>query len=143
MKGEAVITQDQKERFIELRAEGLSFDTISRQLDISKTTLIKLSRELSGDIERLKYINLEALAERHKMLKAERLEGLGRLLDKVDSALEGADFSKLSAEKLIELKLKLTEKMKAEISAPFTVETGCLTNLLLKDSSSDYHLKVD
>lgn len=138
-----MITQDTKERFIELRAEGLSFDTISQQLDISKATLIKLSRELAGDIERLKYINLEALAERHKVLKANRLEGLGRLLDKIDSALESADFSKVPAERLIDLKLRLTEKMQAEIASPFTLERGAFSEISARDSVSDFKLSIE
>lgn len=132
-----------KEKFIELRAAGLSFDTIAQQLDISKPTLIKLSRELSADIEKLKFINLEAIAERHKVLRAERLDSLGRLLDKVNTAIESADFSKVSAERLIELQFKLTDRLRAEIAEPFTIERGYLTQLLSNDSSTDYNLKID
>lgn len=138
-----MVDTEKKERFIELRAEGFSFDTISQQLDISKATLIKLSRELAGDIERLKYINIEALAERHKVLKANRLEGLGRLLDKIDSALDSADFSKVPTERLIELKLRLTEKMQAEIASPYTLERGALTEMCARDSVSDFKLSIE
>ena len=97
-----------KKRFIELRAAGLSFDKIAAELEVSKTTLLKLNRKLAGEIERLKFINFEALAEKYKMLKTARLEALGCLLEKVDSALEAADFSKLSPERLVLLKLKLS-----------------------------------
>lgn len=138
-----MISQEAKERFIELRAEGLSFDTIGQQLDISKPTLIKMSRELSAKIEQLKYINLEAIAERYKAMKAGRLESIGRLLEKIDSAIEAVDFSRVPAEKLIELRLRLTDKMKAELSESFKVEKGALTELLDSDSSRDFELKID
>jgi len=38
--------QQTKEKFIELRAKGLSFDKISRELRISKQTLINWSKKL-------------------------------------------------------------------------------------------------
>jgi len=138
-----MVTTEQKEKFIELRAAGLSFDTIAQQLDISKPTLIKLSRELSADIEKLKFINLEAIAERHKVLRAERLDSLGRLLDKVNEAIERADFSKVPVERLIELQFKLTDRLRAEIAEPFTIERGSLTQIFSNDSASDYNMKID
>lgn len=138
-----MVSEEQREQFIELRAAGLSFDAISTRLDISKVTLIKISKELAGDIERLKFINLEALAERYKILKAERLEGIGKLLDKVDTALDNVDMSKVSAEKLIELKLKLTDKMLSEISQPYTIERGLFTKMREKDSVEDFTMNIE
>lgn len=38
--------QETKERFIELRAKGLSFDKISKELKVSKQILIDWSRGL-------------------------------------------------------------------------------------------------
>jgi len=130
-----------QERFIELRAAGYSFDKIAAELGLCKTTLLKMSRKLAGDIERLKYINFEALAEKYKMLKTARLEALGCLLEKVDSALEAADFSKLSPERLVLLKLKLSENMRAELAEPFSIEKSAVNSFL--DGEKDYSLKVD
>lgn len=138
-----MISQEAKDKFIELRAAGLSFDTISQKLEISKPTLIKMSRELSDQIEQLRYINLESLAERYKILRAERLESLGRLLEKIDSAVEAADLSQLRADKLFELKLKVTDRMQAELSGTFKAETGDLSRLLSCDTAGDYTLKID
>ena len=130
-----------QERFIELRAAGYSFDKIAAELGLCKTTLLKMSRKLAGDIERLKYINFEALAEKYKMLKTARLEALGCLLEKVDSALEAADFSKLSPERLVLLKLKLSENMRAELAEPLSIEKSAVNSFL--DGEKDYSLKVD
>jgi len=132
-----------QERFIELRAAGYSFDKIALELGVCKTTLLKLSRKLAGEIERLKFINFEALAEKHKMLKVSRLEALGKLLERVDSAIGEADFSRLSPDRLVLLKLKLAESMKEELADSFKIERGALTSFIESDKGQDYILKVD
>ena len=38
-----------QERFIELRAAGLSFEKIAAELGVCKTTLLKLNRKLAGE----------------------------------------------------------------------------------------------
>jgi DNA-binding Lrp family transcriptional regulator len=136
-----MVKQEDKDKFIELRAAGLSFDSIAEKLNISKPTLLKLARELQADIERLKFINLESLAERYKVLRAERLQALGGIAEKVDTAIEAADFSKLSPEKLVELKLKLTEKMRDLLTDSFTIENDILSEMVEKDRA--FELKVD
>ena len=44
-------TKDQKEKFIQLRAEGNSFDKISDILNISKPTLINWNIDFSKEID--------------------------------------------------------------------------------------------
>ena len=46
----------QKEKFIQLRAKGLSFDKISKEINTSKPTLLKWSEELEGEIANLAYL---------------------------------------------------------------------------------------
>ncbi len=67
MERQTMTDTETQERFIELRASGYSFDKIALELGVCKTTLLKLSRKLAGEIERLKFINFEALAEKHKI----------------------------------------------------------------------------
>jgi len=45
--------QTVKERFLALRAQGLSFEKIARQLKVSKQTLINWSREFRYEISNL------------------------------------------------------------------------------------------
>ena len=52
---------DNKEKFIELRALGLSFDKISLEIGVSKPTLIKWNRECSKEVANLMYFNFEKL----------------------------------------------------------------------------------
>lgn len=133
---------EQKDKFIELRAGGMSFDNISKQLNISKPTLLKLNRELAADIDRLKFINIESLAERYKMLRTARIDTLSKTLDKVDSAIEAADFGRLPADKLIEMRLKLADKMMDELRCSYTFK-GANTLFRDKDMLDDWTFSLD
>lgn len=133
--------QDKKDKFIELRAQGLSFDAISKQLSISKPTLIKLERELGDDVQWLKFMHMETLAEQYKMMRAARLERLGAVLQRVDAAVEAADFSRLSPDKLIELRIRLSDKMIEELDFGY-IARGDLSEMRRNDRLSDFALDV-
>lgn len=64
--------QETKEKFVELRAKGLSFDRIAAELETSKQTLINWAKELENEISNLKKVELEALQEKYFMLKSQR-----------------------------------------------------------------------
>ena len=42
---------EEKQRFVELRAKGLSFERIAEELKVSKPTLIKWSEELFHEVQ--------------------------------------------------------------------------------------------
>lgn len=138
-----MVKAEDRDKFIELRAAGLSFDSIAQQLNISKPTLLKMAREFQGDIERLKFIKLEALAERCKVLRSERLKALGGLLERVNTAIEAADFDRLSPEKLVDLKLKLTDKISSLISRPFMIEKNAVSKAFETNGNFDFELNID
>ena len=54
-------TKDEKEKFIELRASGLSFDKIASMLNISKPVLISWSVEFQKEIKNLEYFRYQAI----------------------------------------------------------------------------------
>lgn len=60
---------DTKQRFIELRAKGLSFDKISDKLNTSKQTLINWQSEFNAEIA-----NLKAVLKESKQRSEKRLE---------------------------------------------------------------------
>lgn len=135
-----MLNNDTKQKFIELRAKGYSFDSISKQLNTSKPTLLKLNRELAADINKHKFLELEGLAEQYKMLRTARLEALNKLLDRVDTALETADFGRLPADKLVEVRQKISEKMQAELQYYYTEKSEVST---MFDKEMDYSLGID
>ncbi len=52
------------DKFIELTAMGLSYDKISKQLKVSKSTLIEWSEVFNPGIRHLRNIELEPLREK-------------------------------------------------------------------------------
>lgn len=111
-----------KERFVELRAQGLSYAKIAQELGVSKPTLIKWSQELHEDINNLKVIEMEALLEKHYVLRRARIELLGEQLEAVKEELATRDLGDLSTSGLFNLLLKLSDTLKREDTGGFYFE---------------------
>lgn len=106
--------QEQKNEFIKLRAEGWSYSYIADTLHISKSTCTAWERELQNAITELKQEHLNELYDSYAMTKEARIKNLGRTLDNINNALDGADLSQIPPEKLLDYKLKYTEALKNE-----------------------------
>ena len=107
-----------KERFIELRAKGWSFDKIAKELGKAKQTLIDWSKELEDEIANLKALELEALYEKHYLLKESRVETFGKLVNKLKDEVMSRDLSDVPTDKLLDLLLKYKNQLKDEIIEP-------------------------
>lgn len=106
--------QETKSRFVELRATGLSFDKIAKELNVSKKTLIEWSKHLSLEISNLKSIELEALLERYFMTKKMRIELFGGMLEANKTELGARNLNGLPTYKLHELLIKYSNLLKQE-----------------------------
>lgn len=111
-------TLDTKERFIELRAKGWSFDKIAQELGKAKQTLIDWSKELEEEIANLKALELEALYEKHYLHKETRLQLFGEVLSKIREEVMSRDLSEVPTDKLLELLLKYNNQLEEEIVEP-------------------------
>lgn len=130
-----------KQRFIELRAKGYSFDKIAKELGKAKQTLIDWSKELEEEIANLKAVELEALYEEYYLLKEQRLQSLGNTLSKLREEIEGRDLSDLSTDKLLEIYLKYSNQVSQEIVEPTfktsqEIETDRIDRELLEELTS-------
>lgn len=109
---------EQKHRFIELRAAGHSYASISATLGIGKSTCIDWNRELEAEIMQQKAEQLQELQTTFGMAKEARIKRLGTSLAKIDEALEKADLTTADPIKLLEVKLKYAEALKDEAVTP-------------------------
>jgi len=107
-----------KQRFIELRAQGQSFDKIAKELGKAKQTLIDWSKELQEEIANFKALELEALYESYFMLKEARLKRFGEIMNRLTEELKGRDLSKVPTDKLLDLYLRYSDKIKEEVLEP-------------------------
>lgn len=103
-----------KRRFVELRAAGKSLAVIAKELHTAKSTLVEWSRELETEIHNLRQVELEALAEHHRVTKRERVATLAARLGAIRAAAEKVDLSKIEPERLLRLELMYTQHLAAE-----------------------------
>ncbi len=106
--------EEQKSRFIHLRAKGNSFAKIAKELKVSKSTLSNWSQELEEQIAQAKALELEALQEEYYLLKEGRIRLLGDQIKAIQEELSSRDLSKVNTEKLLEFQLKYFSELKTE-----------------------------
>lgn len=109
---------DTKQRFIELRAKGWSFDKIAKELGKAKQTLIDWSKDYQDEVANLKAMELEAIYESYYLLKENRLETFGGLLNKIKEEVLSRDLTDVPTDKLLDLFLKYNTQIKEEIIEP-------------------------
>lgn len=108
-------TKSQKQKFISLRAEGFSFDEISKRIKISKPTLIKWGKEFENEIREIRKIADEMFIFEEKIKRNNRAKRIRIELEKAYRALEKTKYDKLSKKEIIHLIDKLESKF-AELS---------------------------
>lgn len=119
---------EDKEKFIELRAKGWTFDKIAKELHKRKATLIDWSKELESEIANRKAIELEVLYEKHYLLKEQRIEKLGNLLNKIINEIDNRDLKDIPTNKLFDLLLKYNKEIKEEMIEPVYKSTMEIEN---------------
>lgn len=107
---------ENKERFIELRAHGLSFDKIALEIGVSKPTLIKWNRECSKEVANLTYFNFEKLIEQYRLLKTHKIEALAKTLNRVLDELSKRNFENVSTKDLVSIAFAIEGRLKESIS---------------------------
>ena len=114
---------DKQQDFIELRAKGNSFDTIAKQLEVSKGTLINWSRDLEDEIQNYSALELDTLKEKYLISKKHQIQSYGEQLATVREELSSRNLSDDKTEKLIEVEIKLLEAInKLGITTTLTSE---------------------
>jgi hypothetical protein len=124
--------EEQKTRFIELRAQGRSYAVVAKELGVSKGTLTAWSTELEAEIARARAVELEALQEEFFLLKEGRIRLVGEQVKAIQTEIGKRDLSKVNTDKLLELQLRYFGELKGEY-----VETGRRTETGPKLNSSN------
>jgi transposase len=114
--------EEQKSKFIHLRAKGYSYAKIAKELGVSTSTLTNWNQELQEVIANAKAMELEALQEEYFLLKEGRIKLLGEQLKAIQKEISGRDLSKVSTERLIELQLRYFGELKTEYVATTLVD---------------------
>ena len=89
-----------KERFIELRGQGLPLAKIAAEINVSKTTLINWERDFREEIDNLRAVELEALYDKYYLSVRKKVEFFGDVLNRIHDDLETRDLSTVPTDKL-------------------------------------------
>ena len=93
-------TNETKDKFIELRAKGWSYDRIAEQLDISKGIAVAWSTRFKARIQRLRAIELQAVQERVLASYEQDLTYLAEELKRVQQVLRERDYGYVDTQQL-------------------------------------------
>jgi len=107
-----------KEKFIELRSKGWSFDKIAKKLKKSKPALINWSRELKEEVANRRALELEALYEEYYLLKESRIRVFGETLKKIKAELDNRNLEDVPTDKLLDAFIKYYSLFKEEYVEP-------------------------
>lgn len=110
---------DQKKKFMELRAKNWSFQKISQEIGVSKTTLIKWSKELKYEISNLENLEMEALYEEHQVSHQQRIEYYGKVQEKIIKELETRDMKDIRTDKLLDMLVKTSDKLREDVGGRY------------------------
>ena len=120
-------SQKIKNKFIELRAEGYSYNYISKELKTSKQTLLSWGKEFDNEIKEAEAINRDELVEIYRLNKEARVQQLASINDKILEELNKRDFANIQTEKLLNLNFKYHQTINDILSLPLTAEQNAET----------------
>jgi hypothetical protein len=110
--------QETINRFIFLRSQGWSFNRITTELQVSKPTLIKWSRQHQFHIANLRATETEDLAETVFGARHQRWRRLAGQLNKLEDKIDRRDLEEIPASRL--------HGIAAQLRAEIARETGPL-----------------
>lgn len=109
------ITESVKLRAIELRADGLSFERISKELSIAKQSAVDIIKENAEQVDTLRAVAVEATYEANQLNRAGRINQLVALHNRLREEIERRDLTDLPTKDLVTLFLKTSDTLKAEV----------------------------
>ena len=126
-------SNDEKEKFIELRTQGKSFDEIAQILNVGRSTLFNWQADFRKELQELRFTEYDALARKRHLTRKEKLQREISLLEKVDSQIDSADLSKLDIKELFKLREKTLSKIDSELNSVGITVGGMLMDFLEKE----------
>ena len=111
-------TNEDIERFIELRARGLSLDKIAQETGTSKPVLLKWSKDFQRELDEAQYFELQDILSQYGIMRRGRVEVISETLQKALTALrsraQAGNFGDLPTDKLLKVVLMLEARLERE-----------------------------
>ena len=105
-------TEDTRDKFVELRAQGWTLGHIATELHVSKRTLVDWNRDCAAEIQSLCAMELELLQEKFLASREEEHNRLTRLQKDVDDELANRCLKYVPIDKLFRLAAELRREIR-------------------------------
>lgn len=133
---------EEKQRFIELRAVGMSFDRIAQETGISKPTLLKFQAELKEQIQEQQYFEMENIVNSFSIQRRNRFEAmaclLARALQELRNIAESPALETMPVEKILQLVLTLEQRLEKDTKKELLSIPGDSTSRLIQKMNSEF-----
>lgn len=111
-------TTDEVQKFIELRARGLSYDKIASETGTSKPTLLKWASDYAREIEQAQYFELNSILAQYQVMRRNRVEvvseTLHMALTELQARAQAGNFADMATDKLVNMCLVLENRLERE-----------------------------
>jgi len=104
-------SENQKNEFAFLRAEGVSFNFISQKLNVPVRTLFRWANDMSDDISNLKIAAYESAADSLKASAQFRIHSLIKDLNRINKKINNMDFNFIDTMTLLNIKIKIHNEL--------------------------------
>ncbi len=104
---------DKQNRFLTLRADGVTFDAIAKELQTSKPTLIQWSKLFENEIKDLQFESFLKIKEAYSWSVKAKYETLLKQLSKIDDAILKADLTSSNIKDLFTIKNSLLTQLES------------------------------
>lgn len=116
-------SRETKEKFIALRADGISYDRIRERLGVSKQTLIKWGKQLANQIAGLREARVDELCEKYLLAKERRIALFAEQLLRLRDELGDRSLDDLTVKEVLSLYLRYLRAVSREIE-PLQVDVS-------------------
>lgn len=121
-----------QQKFILLRADGLSFDKIAKELNTAKSTLIQWSKLFEDEVKALQFHAMAELKEAYRWSIKSKYETLLKQLQKIDDAILETELTQTSIKDLFTIKQSLIYQLD-EIEKRVSIKSNVVTTNFLGD----------
>ena len=131
-------TQEEVHKFIQLRAQGLSFDKIAKKLKMSKTTLIKWSKKFAFEIANLRSERLEALREEYCLSVEARVHMWGQVVNHIMADISNRSLRNVTTDKLLDMLVKAQSRLEQSYIEPVFISEDDIEEYKQLHSAQDF-----
>ena len=117
-------------KWIALRACGLSYSKIAKRIGVCRQTQAKWEIKLKDQLQAAKEEELEFIKEQLRLARKNRLERLSGLLDKLEDDLEEQDISQMPMASKMRIYISLLKAIRDEVEINLSNENAIDESLL-------------